>query len=239
MKTMCNAIVALGLCAAFAAGTAAAQEMKEKTIKDQLVGAWSVVSVVVDNDGKRTEPFGPAPKGMFIFTADGHFATSIIGSERQKFASNNRATGTADENKAAVTGNISTFGTYAVGSDGSIDFHIVGSSFPNWDGTKQNASSRSKARRSSGKTRPHPPVGASRSGSSARDRCRRNEIGSRASDRQALAAHRFTRNMPPAPPCGSLAARACRPRPPGPWRAGSRSGRRRASGARSARPGKP
>jgi hypothetical protein len=137
MKTMCNAIVALGLCAAFVAGTAAAQEMKEKTIRDQLIGAWSVVSVVVDNDGKKTEPFGSAPKGMFIFTADGHFATGIIGSERQKFASNNRATGTADENKAAVTGNISTFGTYAVGSDGSIDFHIVGSSFPNWDGTKQ------------------------------------------------------------------------------------------------------
>src|SRR5262249_12414043 len=114
-----------------------AQEMKEKTIRDQLIGAWSVVSVVVDADGKRTEPFGPTPKGMFIFTADGHFATNIIGSDRQKFASNNRATGTADENKAAVTGNISMFGPYAVGSDGSIDFHIVGSSFPNWDGTKQ------------------------------------------------------------------------------------------------------
>jgi hypothetical protein len=137
MKTMCNAVAALGLCVTLGAGTVVAQEMKEKTIRDQLIGAWSVVSVVVDADGKRTEPFGPTPKGMFIFTADGHFATNIIGSDRQKFASNNRATGTADENKAAVTGNISMFGTYAVGSDGSIDFHIVGSSFPNWDGTKQ------------------------------------------------------------------------------------------------------
>jgi Lipocalin-like domain len=137
MRTMCNAIVALSLCVTLAAGTAGAQELKEKTIKEQLVGAWSVISVVVETDGKKTEPFGPTPKGMFIFTADGHFATNIIGSDRQKFSSNNRATGTADENKAAVSGNISTFGTYAVSSDGSIEFHIVGSSFPNWDDAKQ------------------------------------------------------------------------------------------------------
>jgi hypothetical protein len=137
MKTMCNAIAALSLCVTLAAGTACAQEMKEKTVKEQVIGAWSVISVVLETDGKRTEPFGPTPKGMFIFTADGHFATNIIDSDRQKFASNNRATGTPDENKAAVAGNISTFGIYAVSSDGSIDLQIIGSSFPNWDDTKQ------------------------------------------------------------------------------------------------------
>jgi len=44
--------------------------------------------------------------------------------------------GTPDENKEAVQGNISTFGTYAVSSDGSISLEVIGSSFPNWDGTK-------------------------------------------------------------------------------------------------------
>jgi hypothetical protein len=36
-----------------------------------------------------------------------------------------------------VVGNISTFGDYMVNSDGSINLEIVGSSFPNWDDTKQ------------------------------------------------------------------------------------------------------
>jgi hypothetical protein len=42
-----------------------------------------------------------------------------------------------EENKETVVGNISTFGDYMVNSDGSINLEIVGSSFPNWDDTKQ------------------------------------------------------------------------------------------------------
>src|SRR6266498_4437837 len=56
---------------------------------------------------------------------------------RPKFASNNRTTGTPEENEAAVRGSNSSFGTYEISSDGSITLHIVGSTFPNWDGTKQ------------------------------------------------------------------------------------------------------
>ncbi len=72
-----------------------------------------------------------------MFTADGHFSTNIICPGRLKFASNNRMTGTPGENKEAVAGNISNFGSYAINSDGSITLEIIGSSFPNRDGTKQ------------------------------------------------------------------------------------------------------
>ena len=88
-------------------------------------------------DGKKTEPYGANPKGQFIFTVDGFFSTNIIRPDRPKFVSNNRTTGTPEENKAAVQGSNSTFGTYQISSDGSITLHIVGSTFPNWDGTKQ------------------------------------------------------------------------------------------------------
>ena len=54
-----------------------------------------------------------------------------------KFASNNRVTGTAEENKAVVQGSINYFGTYAINPDGSVTFHIIASSFPNWTGTDQ------------------------------------------------------------------------------------------------------
>jgi hypothetical protein len=57
--------------------------------------------------------------------------------DRPKFASGNRATSTPEENKAAVLGNISAFGTYPIDPDGLLTLQIIGSSFPNWDGTTQ------------------------------------------------------------------------------------------------------
>jgi len=138
MRTVCKIIVAaLALIAAAILDSAGAQEMKEKTAKEQIVGTWWVVSAVNEMDGKKTESFGSAPKGQFMFTADGHFSTNIIRPGRPKFASNNRMTGTPEENKEAVAGNVSNFGSYAINSDGSITLEITGSSFPNRDGTKQ------------------------------------------------------------------------------------------------------
>ena len=57
---------------------------------------------------------------------------------RAPFASNNRDTGTADENKAVAQGTLSHFGTYTVDEAGkTINFRIEGSSFPNWENTSQ------------------------------------------------------------------------------------------------------
>jgi hypothetical protein len=121
----------------FAGVSAGAQEMKEKIVKGQIFGVWKVASVVNETDGKKTEPYGPNPKGQFIFTADGYFSTNIVRPGRPKFAANNRTTGTPEENKAVVQGSNSSFGTYEISSDGSVTLHIVGSTFPNWDDTKQ------------------------------------------------------------------------------------------------------
>jgi hypothetical protein len=57
---------------------------------------------------------------------------------RPLFVSNNRDTGTADENKAVARGTISHFGAYTVdGAGKTINFRIEGSSFPNWENTTQ------------------------------------------------------------------------------------------------------
>ena len=137
MKSVGTMILSLLVGIVFAAGDAGAQEMKEKTVKGQIFGVWAVVSVVNEADGKKTEPYGANPKGQFIFTADGYFSTNIIRVDRPKFVSNNRTKGTPEENKAAMQGSNGSFGTYEISSDGSITLHIVGSTFPNWDGTKQ------------------------------------------------------------------------------------------------------
>ena len=137
MKSVGTMILSALIGIVFAANGAGAQEMKEKTVKGQIFGVWSVVSVVNEVNGKKTEPYGANPKGQFIFTADGYFSINIIRPDRPKFVSNNRTTGTPEENKTAVQGSNGSFGTYEISSDGSITLHIVGSTFPNWDGTKQ------------------------------------------------------------------------------------------------------
>ena len=53
-------------------GTAVAQQ---KTLKEQLTGTWTVVSV--DNtapDGKKSQLFGPNPKGILVFDASGQYS---------------------------------------------------------------------------------------------------------------------------------------------------------------------
>jgi hypothetical protein len=126
------AITALGL--ALLPGSAVSQQ---KPLKDQIVGTWTVVSATVERDGKKAEALGANPLGYMMFDSSGHFLYNFMRADRPKFASNNRETGTPEENKAAVHGNISAFGTYIINPDGSVTFRIVGSSFPNWNGTDQ------------------------------------------------------------------------------------------------------
>jgi len=117
-------------------GGASAQQ---KSMKDQIVGTWTLL--LADNikdDGTHVPGYGPNPEGSLIFTADGRYSLQIIRHGRPAFVSKNRMAGTADENKAAVQGMISHFGTYTVDEAGkSLTFRIAASSFPNWDGTIQ------------------------------------------------------------------------------------------------------
>jgi hypothetical protein len=112
---------------------------QQKSIKDQIVGTWTLLlSDNVKDDGTHVPGYGPNPEGTVMFTSNGHYSLQIIRHGRPAFASKNRLAGTADENKAAVEGMISHFGTYAIDEAGkSITFRIEASSFPNWDATVQ------------------------------------------------------------------------------------------------------
>jgi hypothetical protein len=118
-----SAITALGL--VLAASNAVAQSTKD------LAGTWTLVSA---------EAFGPSPKGVLMFDANGHVSAQLMKSDLPKYAANNRTQGTAEEYKATVQGFISYFGTYSVNGTDLI-FHIEGSSYPNWTGTDQKRSS--------------------------------------------------------------------------------------------------
>jgi Lipocalin-like domain len=112
---------------------AAAQDAKT------LVGTWTIMSADnIDAAGNRTPTFGPNPQGSLIFTANGRYSLHIRRTGLSKFASDNRAKGSAEENQAVVAGSIAHFGKYSVDEKGkAFTYHIESSIYPNWDGTAQ------------------------------------------------------------------------------------------------------
>jgi hypothetical protein len=113
---------------------------QQKSIKDQVVGAWTLLlDDGVKADGTHVPIFGPNPIGTLMFSPTGRYSLQLMRAvNRAPFASKGRDTGTPDENKAVSQGTISHFGTYTVDEAGkTINFRIEGSSFPNWEGTNQ------------------------------------------------------------------------------------------------------
>jgi Lipocalin-like domain len=108
-------------------------------LKDQLAGTWTVVSADVTRpDGTKLQLFGPNPKGILVLDGNGRTHFMLMSSGRPKFASNNRNTGTPEENKATVVGSIAFFGTWSVNeADKTIITRIEASTFPNQEGQEQ------------------------------------------------------------------------------------------------------
>jgi hypothetical protein len=123
-------LVALAQCLA-APGTFA------QTTPD-LVGSWSLVSLTASRSGSEVEVLGPHPHGQLIFGSDGRYVLVGLRADLPKFASDNRLSGTAEENQRIVQGNVAHFGTYTVDPAAQvIVFHIQNSTLPNWDGDVQ------------------------------------------------------------------------------------------------------
>ena len=114
-------------------------ECQQKSLKDQLLGTWLLISVdTVRDDGSKVQLFGANPRGILIYTAEGHFAFVTTRSDLAKFASNNRSQGTPEENKAVVQGSLAYFGTYTISeADKTIAAHVEGNTFPNFVDTDQ------------------------------------------------------------------------------------------------------
>jgi len=107
---------------------------QQRTLKEQLVGAWSFVS----SNAKRSDGsllWGENPKGLFIFTEVGYFSWQLFRSDRPHLASNNRFKATPEELGANNQGTLAYFGTYSVDEANKIvTFHTQASTFPNSEG---------------------------------------------------------------------------------------------------------
>jgi len=130
---------AIAIALVLGVGASSATAEPGKTLREQLVGTWEfIIAEITTADGKKTFPFGEKPKGMLIFTADGHFSQVHVSGELPRIAGKNRLAGTPEQNTAIVHGSLALFGAYTVDEGKkTLTFHIVGSTYPNQQGTSQ------------------------------------------------------------------------------------------------------
>ncbi|WP_225578436.1 lipocalin-like domain-containing protein [Rhodanobacter sp. 7MK24] len=122
------------------ANTAAASEAATmKPSITALEGTWTLAFADVRHpDGTRGHDYGDSPKGVFQVDHNGHYAMFIFDSARPRFAANDRSKGTPEEFRAAIMGTSSHFGTVAIDpATHTLTFHVVGSTYPNSEGTTQ------------------------------------------------------------------------------------------------------
>jgi hypothetical protein len=137
-RRLAGVLVIVALCTSAFLYDVAHAQAQSASLKEEIVGTWLAVSQYVDQDGRRLEPFGSNPKGIVVYDSQGRFVLVLQRAGLPRFASSNRLTGTAEENKAIVQGSIAYFGTYTIDeAEKKINIHYDGSTYPNWDGEDQ------------------------------------------------------------------------------------------------------
>jgi hypothetical protein len=111
----------------------------DMTSMNSIQGTWTLVFAdVLHPDGTRESDYGAKPKGMLHVDSAGRYAMFIFDGSRPRFASGDKKTGTDAEMRSAYMGTSSHYGTVTVDTVAhTLDFHIEGSAYPNWEGTNQ------------------------------------------------------------------------------------------------------
>ena len=109
-----------------------------KSLKEQVVGTWSLVSLTVNQGDKKIDLFGQNPRGIQIMDPNGRFVNFITRESLPLYAGANRMQGTAEEYTAIAQGSNALYGTYEVDEENQIvTFNVEVSTFPNWEGEQQ------------------------------------------------------------------------------------------------------
>lgn len=105
----------------------------------ELVGTWSLVAADVQRpDGSISHDYGQAPRGSMMVDTTGRYTLMIFKSERPRFASGDRATGTPEEYRETALGMSVHYGMLSADTKArTLTFAIEQASFANWNGTKQ------------------------------------------------------------------------------------------------------
>ena len=111
-----------------------------KTLREQLVGTWKLVSYVerpVDGS-EPTYPMGEKLEGIIIYAPDGYMSVQLMRPDRAKFASGDWFGGTDKEIKEAARGYFAYSGPFHIDEEKKTLTHSMFVSLdPNWLGQTQ------------------------------------------------------------------------------------------------------
>jgi hypothetical protein len=135
--TLVTTTALLCLAVTLSAGDSLAQQ---KSLKEQLVGTWTLVSSdQVRPDGSKLKQFGANPKGINVFDANGRFFLMIASADNSKIAARDPIETNSKEVGGLIIESIAYYGTYTVNEQVNvISLHLDASTFPNQIGTDQN-----------------------------------------------------------------------------------------------------
>jgi hypothetical protein len=110
----------------------------EQEIRDQVVGAWRLVSIVATApDGTTTNTLGENPVGQISYSPGGQMSALLQHTTRPEFAGNAQQA-TDDEAAAAWRTFIAYFGRYSIDLEkGAFIHHVQGAYLPSMVGTDQ------------------------------------------------------------------------------------------------------
>jgi hypothetical protein len=59
------------------------------TLRDEVLGAWELMSFVARDEatGEDRYPLGPTPRGLILYTADGHMSAQLAGADMTGYIS--------------------------------------------------------------------------------------------------------------------------------------------------------
>ena len=109
-------------------------------LRDQLIGAWKLVSYIEHPiDGSSpSHPMGEKPMGIIMYTADGYMSAQLMSPGRRPFASGDWLDGTAEEYRGEASTYIAYSGPFRVDEEKRTLTHsMFVSLFPNWIGQSQ------------------------------------------------------------------------------------------------------
>ena len=108
---------------------------QQGTLKQQLVGTWTLVSYQdINPNGTKKQYQGANPKGILMFDAGGRYALVLGPSDRPKLKGN-RDNATAGEFHVAVGTFAASFGTWSVNeADKILIRRVEGGIIPNAEG---------------------------------------------------------------------------------------------------------
>lgn len=130
--------IAVGICLLVGTQAWSQGTDPQNSTSAKLVGTWVLVSETAHQGEQTTQPLGPNPQGMMMFDNNGRFMMFIARTGLPKFAAGKRDAGTAEENKAVLSGLLAFFGTYSVNeADQVLVLRPEASTFPNWNGGDQ------------------------------------------------------------------------------------------------------